>query len=705
MRRSICYCEPNTALAGETSTWKFSYTSATALPKGTRLKFDLLIQGRSVDWQVPQTNPKEKNNLIWAELPDGKVLAAREVATSNPMAPYFEFTLPSEVKAGETLNIFMGTPSKEDSKKKGNAAQKIIQRRRPFHLYIDPKGKGDFRDPEIFTLDVRGNALHNIRIIAPSIVSKNKRFDVMVRFEDEFGNLTSNAQEGTLIELSYEHLRENLSWKLFVPETGFINLPNLYFNEPGIYKIQLRNANTKELFYSAPIKCFAESDKNLYWGLLHGESERFDATENIESCLRHFRDEKGLQFYAVSPFESLEETSNEAWKSISGQVAEFNEDGRFSTFLGLQWFNDAPEEGLRQVIYLKDGKPILRKKDSKSNSLKKIYKSHNPKEILGIPCFTMGKGLQTTFEDFSPEYERVVEIYNAWGSSECTEKEGNTRPISATSKQGISSTEEGSIRKALNRNLRFGFVAGGFDDRGVYSDFYENDQKQYTPGLTAILAIEQSRDTLLHALFNRACYATTGERIVMGFQIAGAQIGSELNTKNKPGLVINRHLTGYVAGTAKLKEIAIIRNGAVLHTFYPKEYHFEFAHDDMQHLSKAILPSADERPPFAYYYIRATQEDGHIAWSSPIWIDYPEAQDVPAPTPAVKKKPAPVELPAPKPAKPAKTEPARAAPKKAAPAVKSKPAAPAKPVKKAPARAPAKEVVKAKPKEVKKKKK
>ena len=78
----------------------------------------------------------------------------------------------------------------------------------------------------------------------------------IVRFEDEFGNLTNNAPEDTLIELSHEHLRENLNWKLFVPETGFISLPNLYFNEAGIYTIQLVNSKTKEIFRSAPISVF-----------------------------------------------------------------------------------------------------------------------------------------------------------------------------------------------------------------------------------------------------------------------------------------------------------------------------------------------------------------------------------------------------------------------------------------------------------------
>lgn len=627
MRRSICYCEPNLALAGEISTWKFSYTTATSLPKGTRLKFDLLSRSREIDWEIPSVNVKEKKNVIWAETPDGKVLTAKELEKEEGLAPAFEFALPSEVKAGDTLSIYMGTPEKgkDESQKKGNRGQTAIQRRRPFYLYIDPKGKGDYRDPEIFTIDVRGNVLKNIRIVAPSLVAKNKRFDVIIRFEDIFGNLTNNAPEGTLVEVSYEHLRENLNWKLFVPETGFINVPNLYFNEPGIYKIQLRNLKTDDLYFSAPIKCFPEADKSIYWGLLHGESEKVDSSENIETCLRHFRDERNYQFYATSSFESAEETANEQWKAISAQVAEFNEDYRFTTLLGFQWFNEAPEEGLRQIIYSKDNKPILRKKDAKTSNLKKIYKSHTPKDLISIPSFSMAKGFETTFIDFDPEFERVVEIYNAWGCSECTAKEGNLRPITTDGKNGISETDKGSVRKALNQNMRFGFVAGGLDDRGIFADLYESDQIQYSPGLTAIYAIEQTREALFQALVNRSCYATTGERIVLGFSIAGAPMGSELNTKAKPGLSFNRHITGFVAGTTQIKEISFIRNGKVFHTIHPKEAHHEFAIDDTESLAKILLSDpSGEKPPFAYYYMRVVQEDGHMAWSSPIWIDQTE---------------------------------------------------------------------------------
>ncbi|MBS0648292.1 MAG: DUF3604 domain-containing protein [Verrucomicrobia bacterium] len=629
MRRSICVCEPMSCYAGEIGNFRFVYTPAVNLPKGTKLRFDLATKGRNIDWELPQTNVKVKKNLIWAQLPDGKGIPAKAIDKGDKMTQVFEFTLPLEIKAGENFIIYMGSTVK--GKDTGNRCQLNVQRRKPFHLYIDPRGKGDFKEQETFHLDVRGNVLHNIRIIAPSLVAKNKRFDVLVRFEDEYGNLTNYAPEGSLIELSYENQRENLNWKLFIPETGFINLPNLYFNEAGVYKIQLQNLKTGDKYFSAPIKCLPESANVICWGLLHAESEKNDAHENIEACLREFRDEKALQFYSTSSFE--DETPPEVWKQVSTQVAEFNEEQRFCTFLGFQYPAD---EGLRQIVYFKDQKPLLRKKEAKSNVLPKIYKLLSPKDALSIPSFTMGKGFETDFKNFEPEFEKVVEIYNAWGSSECTAKEGNPRPIRSTTKNGVQETEAGSILNALKKNRRFGFVAGGLDDRGIYADFYENGQVQYSPGLTAILSTDQTKEALVQALAHRSCYATTGERIIVGLNIAGTSMGGELNTKAKPGLVLNRHIIGYVAGTGPLKEVVLLRNGTPIKTFAVKDFSLDFAFDDSEHLSKAVLTADEGKPPFVFYYLRVTQQDGHMAWSSPIWVDYPDF--LPTSTPKKTKK-------------------------------------------------------------------
>ena len=636
MRRSICYCEPSGAYAGERNTWKFVYTAGFSLPKGTRLKFDLLSKGRDIDWEIPTANLKKNANFIVAQLENKKIIQAKEIETPESFVPQFEFILPSEVEAGSNITIIVG--ASKDPKKNGTRAQTNAQRRRPFHLYVDTTGKGNYEDPEVFNLDIRGSDLSTIRVLAPSYVARNKRFDVIVRFEDAYGNLTNSAPDETLVELTHEHLRENLSWKLFVPETGFIALPNLYFNEPSVYTIQLINTHTKEIFRSPPIKCFSENTRHLFWGLLHGESERIDSTENIENCLRHFRDEKALNFLGVSPFENQEETSNEIWKLITQNISEFDEADRFSTFLGMQWVGENKEEGIRQFVFTKDNKQVLRKKDPKYSSLKKIYKSFSPKELISIPSFTMGKGFEFDFKDFNPDFERVVEIYNAWGSSECTKKEGNERPITSSDKKGVHESAEGSIQKALLNNCRFGFVSGGLDDRGIYADFYESDQEQYSPGLTAIIAPEHTRTAIAEALYNRSCYATTGERIILGLYLAGLPMGSETSTAIKHGLRINRHLSGYVAGTANIKKLEIIRNGKVIKTFEKEGYTMDFVYDDMTPIEKVVIDAKDKKPPFVYYYLRFTQEDGHIAWSSPIWVDFVPA----APKSAVKRIAKPV---------------------------------------------------------------
>ena len=188
-------------------------------------------------------------------------------------------------------------------------------------------------------------------------------------------------------------------------------------------------------------------------------------------------------------------------------------------------------------------------------------------------------------------------------------------------------------RQALNKNYRFGFIAGGLDDRGIYSELYDSDQVQYSPGLTAVLAPIHSRDSIFQALQQRLCFATTGVRMIVHFSIAEKPMGSELSTRTKPGLAFNRYISGYVAGLQPLKQVTIIRNGEEFKHFSPEGSYFELTLDDNDLLSDIALNSNDERPPFIYYYLRAIQVDGHIAWSSPIWVDYV----VNAPTPLVKK--------------------------------------------------------------------
>lgn len=376
MARSICKTHPAVTLAGHNGNWNFIYIPGVNLPSKSNLRFSLLSDGKDNNWQLPQAAGNIKTNCIWLTHDENKKIIP--TITEENGETFFDFTIENPIKAGEEVFITIGSIAKNSEKK--NGAQTYIQRRRPFHLYVDTKGKKNFpKEPEVFHVDVKGGHLHDVRVIGPSIVGRNARFDLMLRFEDKYGNLTGYAPEDTLIELSYKQLRENLSWKLFIPETGYLSLPNLYFNDVGTYRIQLKNLATKDVYFSSPIECKETADLSLFWGILHGQSKRYTSAEDVENSLREYRDDHAMQFYASSVFEEEEETSSSDWKLLSSQIAQFNEEERFVSMLGFQWFGEPSTEGLRHFIYPKDNKPILRAKDSKSNTLKKIYRSHTPK--------------------------------------------------------------------------------------------------------------------------------------------------------------------------------------------------------------------------------------------------------------------------------------------------------------------------------------
>ena len=98
-------------------------------------------------------------------------------------------------------------------------------------------------------------------------------------------------------------------------------------------------------------------------------------------------------------------------------------------------------------------------------------------------------------------------------------------------------------------------------------------------------------------------------------------MGKEVSTADKPGLMINRHLSGYVAGTTQLRAVEIVRNGKVIKTFECDGYAMDFTYDDLTPIEQVVVDAKDKKPPFVFYYLRAIQDDGHMAWSSPIWVD------------------------------------------------------------------------------------
>jgi hypothetical protein len=68
-----------------------------------------------------------------------------------------------------------------------------------------------------------------------------------------------------------------------------------------------------------------------------------------------------------------------------------------------------------------------------------------------------------------------------------------------------------------------------------------------------------------------------------------------------------------VLGTGPLDRIEVLRNSEVVHTERPAAYSSEarFRWQD---------PTPVKREKGSYYYVRVQQQNGQMAWGSPIWV-------------------------------------------------------------------------------------
>jgi hypothetical protein len=96
--------------------------------------------------------------------------------------------------------------------------------------------------------------------------------------------------------------------------------------------------------------------------------------------------------------------------------------------------------------------------------------------------------------------------------------------------------------------------------------------------------------------------------IVLGFQVNDAFMGSEVPVKQYS---IGQELRITVEGTCALKEVVLLKNCRRV-----MKWTGEDGEKSMDILYVDNEPIRDN----VYYYVRVVQEDGEMAWSSPVWL-------------------------------------------------------------------------------------
>ena len=183
----------------------------------------------------------------------------------------------------------------------------------------------------------------------------------------------------------------------------------------------------------------------------------------------------------------------------------------------------------------------------------------------------------------------------------------------------ISSEHEGAplTPSKTNPELQNG-EAGGHQHQGWVWNAW---QKGYKLGVQAssdhisthcsyscVIAEEGTREGLLDAMRRRHCYGAT-TNIILDFRLRNESteylMGDEAPTRFVPTLVVK------VVGANTIAQVHVIRDNQYVHSEKGSGPGIEFTYRE------EALPPGEH-----YYYVRAEQADGHVAWASPIWVNY-----------------------------------------------------------------------------------
>lgn len=206
---------------------------------------------------------------------------------------------------------------------------------------------------------------------------------------------------------------------------------------------------------------------------------------------------------------------------------------------------------------------------------------------------TSATSMGTDWRDHDPVVEPIVEIYQ--GDRMSYEKEDAPRagydPQSGKLPANVAGWyPKGFVNLALEKGIKLGFQASS-DHWSTHISFF------------IILAEGRERKDLLKAVKERHCYGAT-DNILLDFRAGEKIMGDVLATSANPKFQI------HAVGTGKIAKIDVLRDSDVVDTLKPGKAAFTGEWSDPN------APAGQH-----YYYVRVLQEDGEIAWGSPIWVE------------------------------------------------------------------------------------
>lgn len=611
---------PHELTAGKFETFTIEYTVGPGgIAEGGALWIDdpdFNGMGWSMFQNFQVNNPHESGYVSAKIIGVSKITLklARVSPSSNQRRHYVIVTLKdTQLTAGDKITVVYSNLSFSSSKVDRLRAR--AYKNVAFNIYVDSNGNGVFHPIEKSpVINIKSSKPSKIVITGTSFVKIGQTFETTVRILDQYGNPA-----------------EDYSGTVSFPSTDpDAVLPKPYTFSPadkGVHVFKQNRMNTKGIHYitvkdsagqfedeSNPIATVeATPEYKLYWGDLHGHHGQifYEEGKLKNQYYNYAKDVSDLDFTSETAKSSTYWNVKDTWIEVSEAAFLYNTPGEFITFLGFEWMGKKGQ-GHHDIYYRYDHQPYYSPDSESSDTLPELWNLLSNKDAITIPHATIYTGFN--WADQNNKLRPLVEIYSEWGSSEenrirsIRESKGLMAYFKMLVKKVLYMGKLGSVQQGLNNGNKMGFIAcsdthmgqPGGTQRGLYA----------VGGLTAVYAKDLNRSDLWESFLKRRTYGTTGVRILLNFEVNGHMMGEEFKTSSDPAVKVK------VAGTDTIQKIDIIKCN------YTNRKKCFISYSKSPNKRKTSFSWIDrDFKEDCFYYVRVIQEDGNMAWSSPIWVD------------------------------------------------------------------------------------
>lgn len=353
---------------------------------------------------------------------------------------------------------------------------------------------------------------------------------------------------------------------------------------------------------SNPMLVQADAPRIL-WADLHGHTNWSDGTGVPEDYLLYARDVAALDVTALTDHDHWGtpwfDASPERWSATRDLVAKYYDPGRFVTLLGFEWTNWV--YGHRHVIYFDQSGDIVSSIDAKTETPTQLWNALRGRNVMTIAHHSAGGPIPVDWSfPPDPELEPLTEIASVHGSSE-----------SPDTPMPIYDVVPGHwVREQLSKGYRLGFV-GSSDSHDGHPGLAQLAAP--SSGLAGIIADERTRESVATALRARRTFATNGPRLLLRVSLGGRRMGETVTLVDLAKVAAANEeleLVAQVIAPGPIARIDVIHNRDVVQSLDGE--------GRREILTRWAVPPLDTGD---FLYVRAVQQDGGAAWSSPWFIE------------------------------------------------------------------------------------